>query len=109
MHCEALGIGKIKVVNRDEATNSLKYIDRAIEIALGEITDVGAYISRLDFTDNNIITAQENTMSAESVIRDTDMAKEMTGFATNNILSQAAQSMLAQANQNSSMVLSLLQ
>lgn len=109
MHCKALGIGNIKVVNRDEATNSLSYIDAAIDKALGEITDVGAYISRLDFTDNNIITAQENTMSAESVIRDADMAKEMTDYSKHNVLLQAAQSMLAQANQNSSMVLSLLQ
>lgn len=109
MHCNALGIGNIKVVNRDEAINSLSYIDSAINKALGEITDVGAYMSRMDFTDNNIITAQENITSAESVIRDADMAKEMTDYSKHNVLLQAAQSMLAQANQNSSMVLSLLQ
>lgn len=60
-------------------------------------------------TADNIITAHENTTNAESTIRDADMAKAMTDYTKHNVLAQAAQSMLAQANQNSSNVLSLLQ
>ena len=65
-------------------------------------------IMRMDFTANNLTIASENVMSAESVVRDADMAKTMTEYAKNNVLSQAAQSMMAQANQESSSVLSLL-
>ena len=72
-------------------------------------TLVGAQISRLEKADSNIITANENETNAESTIRDADMAKEMTNYAKDNIISQTAQAMLAQANQNSSSVLSLLQ
>ena len=63
----------------------------------------------VSFTAANLTTASENTQASESVIRDADMAKEMTNYTKNNVLMQSAQSMLAQANQNSSMVLSLLQ
>ena len=65
--------------------------------------------NRLDYTVANLTTANENTTAAESVIRDADMAKEMTAYTKNNVLLQASQSMLAQANQSSSSVLSLLQ
>ena len=64
---------------------------------------------RLEYTHSNMVTSSENTQASESVIRDADMAKEMTAYTKNNILLQASQSMLAQANQNSSAVLSLLQ
>jgi flagellin len=70
---------------------------------------VGVQTSRLETTHDNIITQQESTAASESTIRDADMAKEMTAYTKSNILAQAAQSMLAQANQNSSSVLSLLQ
>lgn len=70
---------------------------------------LGSELSRLEYMSGNLTTAHENTTSAESVIRDADMAKAMADFTKNNILTQAAQSMLAQANQNSSNVLSLLQ
>ena len=63
----------------------------------------------MEYTSNNLTTASENVQSSESTIRDADMAKEMTEYTKNNVLLQAAQSMLSQANQNSSAVLSLLQ
>ena len=84
-------------------------LGKAIDRGLGRQTTIGAIESRLKYTRANLTTASENTVSAESVIRDADMAKEMTEYTKNNVLMQAAQSMLAQANQNSSGVLSLLQ
>lgn len=84
-------------------------LDKAINYVLGEITQVGSYINRLEATEETITINHENTTSSESVIRDADMAKEMTEYTKANVLAQAAQSMLAQANQNSSSVLSLLQ
>ena len=70
---------------------------------------MGAYLQRLEYTEANVTTQDENVQSAESTIRDADMAKEMTEYTKQNVLSQAAQSMLAQANQNMSSVLGLLQ
>ena len=70
---------------------------------------MGAYLERLEFTEANVTTQDESTQGAESTIRDADMAKEMTEYTKQNVLSQAAQSMLAQANQSLSSVLSLLQ
>ena len=70
---------------------------------------MGAYINRLETTEGTLTINHENTTGSESTIRDADMAKEMAEFTKNNVLAQASQSMLAQANQNSSSVLSLLQ
>ena len=70
---------------------------------------IGAVQTRLGYTGKNLTIASENVQASESTIRDADMAKEMTSYTKHNVLTQAAQSMLAQANQNSSMVLSLLQ
>ena len=70
---------------------------------------MGAYISRLEQTEENLVTASENTQSSESTIRDADMAKEMSAYMRDNILSQSAQAMLAQANQSAGSVLNLLQ
>ena len=84
-------------------------LDRAIQYLTDANTLVGAQTSRLEMTHDNIITQQESTTASESTIRDADMAKEMTEYTKANVLTQAAQSMLAQANQNSSSVLSLLQ
>ncbi|BAL83164.1 putative flagellin [Selenomonas ruminantium subsp. lactilytica TAM6421] len=84
-------------------------LDKAINYALNEMTQVGSYINRLEQTENTLTVNHENTTSSESTIRDADMAKEMTEYTKSNVLAQAAQSMLAQANQNSSSVLSLLQ
>ena len=109
MHTDAMGLNDSKVTTRDFAVASISKIDDAIDYALDEATTVGSYISRLDCTEENLVTADENTQSSESTIRDADMAKSMTEYTKNSILSQAAQSMLAQANQNAGSVLSLLQ
>ncbi len=88
--------------------NYLGPIDKAINYALAQSTQLGAYMNELQYTAQNLTTAQENTINSESTIRDADMAKEMTGFVKYNILSQSSQAMLAQANQTSSSVLDLL-
>ena len=84
-------------------------LDKGINYILDAATLIGAQNKRLQQTEANIVNSQENTIASESTIRDADMAKEMTDYAKANILSQTSQSMLAQANQNSSSVLSLLQ
>ena len=93
----------------EKAREALRQVDTAIDYALNENTRMGAYQSRLSATVDNLIVEHENATGAESTIRDADMAKEMTEYTKANVLTQAAQSMLAQANQNSSGVLSLLQ
>ena len=99
----------LSVGTRVKAKQAMTILDNAIDKVLDQQTTIGAIESRLEYTRANLTTASENTVSAESVIRDADMAKEMTEYTKNNVLMQAAQSMLAQANQNSSGVLSLLQ
>lgn len=88
---------------------ALDQLDHAVDYALDEATTMGAYQARLGFTRSNLVTASENTQASESVIRDADMARAMTGLTKSNVLAQSAQAMLAQANQSSSSVLSLLQ
>lgn len=114
MRSVALGLrtadGKtLSVSTQKEANAAISALDLALQKVLNQQTDVGAALSRMDYTGDNITTASENTQASESVIRDADMAKEMTAYTKNNVLKQASQSMLAQANQNSSSVLSLLQ
>lgn len=114
MKAQALGLqgkdnGTLQVSNRDQANAAINVLDAAIQKALDQQTTIGAIQSRLEYTQSNLTTASENVTAAESTIRDADMAKEMTEYTKNNVLMQAAQSMLAQANQNSSNVLSLLQ
>ena len=109
MHCEALDITCTDITTKEKATASLDWIDNAISYALDEATNVGAYLQRFEYTEANVTTEAENTQAADSTFRDADMAKEMTEYTKYNVLSQAAQSMLAQANQNMSGVLSLLQ
>lgn len=84
-------------------------LDRGIDYLLDAQTTIGAQINHMDYADNNIITSHENITSAESVIRDADMAKTMMEYAKSNLLSQGSQSMLAQANQTPQAVISLLQ
>ncbi|MBE6092314.1 MAG: hypothetical protein E7201_03930 [Selenomonas ruminantium] len=84
-------------------------LDRGITYLLDAATLVGAQTQRLENSNKNIVTNKENTQASESVIRDADMAKEMMGYVKYNILTQSSQAMLAQANQNGSQVLSLLQ
>ena len=114
MHAKALGMmgsdaKAIQVTTRARANAAVNVIENAIGMCLDQQTVLGAAQARLQFTSSNIITASENTQNAESVIRDADMAKAMTDYTKSNILTQTAQAMLAQANQSSSGVLSLLQ
>ena len=91
-----------------KATAAIKVLDAATAAVSGERAKLGAYSNRLEHTIANLGTSSENLTSAESRIRDVDMAKEMSTFSKNNILSQAAQAMLAQANQQPQQVLQLL-
>ncbi len=114
MRSEALGLKgstgtKLKVTTKEFANAAINVIDNAITKALDQATDIGAVEARLEFTSSNLTVSSENVQNAESTIRDADMAKEMTNYTKDNVLLQAAQSMLAQANQSSSAVLSLLQ
>lgn len=102
-------LGDVSVTTQKKANVAIRVIDGAIDYALNESVRMGAYLARLEYTDANVTTMDENVQAAESTIRDADMAKEMTEYTKNNVLLQASQSMLAQANQNSSSVLSLLQ
>ena len=114
MRAEALGLQSssgqtIQIGTQGQANAAVNVLDNAVQKALDQQTTIGAVQSRLSYTSNNLTTASENVQSSESTIRDADMAKEMTEYTKNNVLLQAAQSMLAQANQSSSSVLSLLQ
>ena len=106
-----LGIKGVKVDGADD-TSSLSAIDTskaAIQKVSTQRSALGAVQNRLEHTINNLDNVVENTTSAESQIRDTDMATEMVKYSNNNILAQAGQAMLAQANQSNQGVLSLLQ
>ena len=98
-----------RVTTIDNAKVAIRIVEGALEYALDQATNMGAYLQRFEYTDSNITTMGENVQNSESVIRDADMAKEMAEYTKYNILTQASQAMLAQANQNSSAVLSLLQ
>ena len=110
MKASALGIGynAIKVSSNAVAGQSMSLIQKAINRVSEERSKLGAIQNRLEHTINNLDTTSENTSAAESRIRDTDMATEMVEYSKNNILAQAGQSMLAQANQSTQGVLSLL-
>ncbi|WP_419892923.1 flagellin [Oceanobacillus kimchii] len=99
----------IDISSRDEADKAITTLDAAIQTVSAQRSNLGAVQNRLEHTINNLGTSAENLTAAESRIRDVDMAKEMMEFTKNNILSQAAQSMLAQANQQPQGVLQLLQ
>ena len=92
-----------------KAGSYMKSVQHAIEVVSKQRSAMGAIQNRLEHTIANLDTTSENTQSAESRIRDTDMASEMVTYSKNNILAQAGQSMLAQANQSTQGVLSLLQ
>ncbi|WP_067843216.1 flagellin Hag [Amphibacillus sediminis] len=95
--------------NAEAFDSALDAIDAAIKTVSSQRSDLGAIQNRLEHTINNLGASQENLTAAESRIRDVDMAKEMMEFTKNNILTQASQSMLAQANQTPQGVLQLLQ
>lgn len=100
---------KARVDDYEAANNTITYVQNAINTVSTQRSALGALQNRLEHTVANLDNVSENTQSAESRIRDTDMASEMVQYSKNNILAQAGQSMLAQANQSTQGVLSLLQ
>ena len=111
MSAKSIGVDQLKVTGSD-STNADKAVDTisdAIKKVSKQRSALGAVQNRLEHTISNLDNVVENTTSAESRIRDTDMAEEMVSYSKNNILMQAGQSMLAQANQQNQGVLSLLQ
>jgi flagellin len=108
MDSQNLGISGIDVTTQSGANNAIELVNNAIESVSSERSKLGAYQNRLEHTIANLGTSSENLTSSESRIRDVDMAKEMSNFSKNNILSQAAQAMLAQANNQPQQVLQLL-
>jgi len=108
MRAAALNIADVDISTADGANNAISAIDAALKSVSVERAKLGAYQNRLEHTINNLGASSENLTAAESRIRDVDMAKEMMEYTKNNILTQAAQSMLAQANQQPQGVLQLL-
>ena len=110
MNSKGIGLtsANLKVDSFTNAGNTMTAIQQAISQVSTQRSALGALQNRLEHTISNLDTTSENTSSAESRIRDVDMAKEMVEYSKNNILAQAGQSMLAQANQSTQGVLSLL-
>ena len=112
MNTSGLGIkgsANVAVNKHSAASATMSRITSAIKTVSAARSSLGAKQNRLEYTVNNLKNYSENLTSAESQIRDTDMASEMSNYTKNNILQQAAQSMLTQANQSTQGVLSLLQ
>ena len=109
MGAKALGIADVDLTTSDGANKAIDVIDAAIQNVSAQRAQLGAMQNRLEHTINNLDTNNENLSAAESRIRDVDMAAEMMAYTKNNVLVQAAQSMLAQANQQPQSVLQLLQ
>ena len=108
MDAASIGVSGLSVSGNVAAGKSMSAIQKAIESISTQRSALGALQNRLEHTIANLDTTSENTSSAESRIRDVDMAEEMVEYSKNNILAQAGQSMLAQANQSAQGVLSLL-
>ena len=110
MNATSIGVGKsaLNVGTQSKAKEAIDLIKSAIASVSSQRSDLGAVQNRLEHTIKNLDNIVENTTAAESQIRDTDMASAMVEYTKNNILAQAGQSMLAQANQSTQGVLSLL-
>ena len=108
MSASNIGVSGLSVSSNVKAGDAMSKIQLAIQSVSSQRSKLGAIQNRLEHTINNLNTTSENTSAAESRIRDTDMASEMVEYSKNNILQQAGQSMLAQANQANQGVLSLL-
>ena len=108
MSITGIGIQDVDVSTEPGATDAIETIAEAIQTVSKQRSALGAIQNRLEHTIANLDNVVENTTAAESRIRDTDMAEEMVEYSKNNILAQAGQSMLAQANQSTQGVLSLL-
>ena len=109
MSAGAIGVSGLQMKSFESAGKAMSAIQGAISVVSAQRSYLGALQNRLEHTIANLDNISENTQSAESRIRDTDMAEEMVAYSKNNILAQAGQSMLAQANQSTQGVLSLLQ
>ena len=109
MNATALGVNALNVKSFTEAGKAMTAIQKAISKVSGQRSDLGALQNRLEHTVNNLDNVAENTQTAESRIRDTDMASEMVQYSATSIIQQAGQSMLAQANSQTQGVLSLIQ
>lgn len=109
MSSAALGVDKVDISSQDGAAKAIDVIRNAIDRVSSQRASLGATQNRLEYTINNLDTASENLQSANSRIRDTDMAKMMMEYTKMNVLTQSAQAMLAQANQQPQSVLQLLQ
>ena len=109
MSATGIGVKGLKVDTEEDATAAIDRIAEAVQKVSSQRSTLGAAQNRLEHTIANLDNVVENTTSAESRIRDTDKAQEMVNYSKNNILAQAGQSMLAQANQSNQGVLSLLQ
>lgn len=102
-------ISTISIATQKDANDAITTIDKAISIVSGMRSQLGAYQNRLEYTMNNLHMTAENLTAAESRIRDTDFAKEMMDYTKNQVLTQAAQAMMAQSNQAPSQILRLLE
>ena len=109
MSATGIGTAGLNVSNQDAAGDAIDTIKSAINKVSTNRANLGALQNRLEYTINNLDTTAENMNAANSRIRDTDMAKEMMNYTKMNILTQAAQAMLAQANQQPQAILQLLQ
>lgn len=109
MSSSAIGVAKADVSTQDSANAAIDMVDAAVKTVSMQRAGLGALQNRLEYTVNNLTTTNENLTAAESQIRDTDMATEMINYTKNNILQQASQAMLAQANQQPQAILQLLQ
>ena len=109
MDATSIGINALDVTTSDNAISAIDSIKDALASVSKQRSDLGAIQNRLEHTINNLDNVVENTTSAESSIRDTDMATEMVRYSNNNILAQAGTAMLTQANQSNQNALSLLQ
>ena len=109
MNAKALGVDSLNVKSFIKAGSAMTLIQKAISKVSGQRSDLGALQNRLEHTVNNLDNISENTQTAESRIRDTDMASEMVQYSATSIIQQAGQSMLAQANSQTQGVLSLIQ
>lgn len=109
MSATSIGVGGADVSTQDAANKAIEMVDSAVKTVSMQRAGLGALQNRLEYTVNNLTTTNENLTAAESQIRDTDMATEMINYTKNNILQQASQAMLAQANQQPQAILQLLQ
>lgn len=109
MSSSAIGVASADVSTQDAANKAIDMVDSAVKTVSMQRAGLGALQNRLEYTVNNLTTTNENLTAAESQIRDTDMATEMINYTKNNILQQASQAMLAQANQQPQAILQLLQ